>query len=138
MVGAQHKANYTAQSTVVGMRFEADKLYAAATYSDIKNRFLDIVGKNVYFSKARGAELYVSYQLTDLFKVETGYHHLTGDSMPGVRSTSELKSLPVGLVYTQGPVQFSATYEFQNSKLSNANKVTNVDDAVILQARYYF
>ena len=134
MMGAEHATNYTAKSTVVGMRFEADKLYAAATYSDIKNRFLDIVGKNVYFSKARGSELYVSYQLTDLFKVETGYHHLTGDGSMGVKSTSELKSLPVGLVYTQGPVQLSATYEFQNSKLSNVD----VDDAVILQARYYF
>lgn len=126
--------NYTARSAVVGVKFEADKFYAAATYSDIKDRFLDILGRNVYFSKARGAELYVSYQLNDMFKVETGYHHLTGDDVIGARSTSDIKSLPVGVVYTQGPIQLSATYEFQRSRLEGVD----IDDAAILQARYYF
>lgn len=125
--------NRKATSTVAGIKFEADKIYAAFTYSDLENRFVDVAGIDVFFDDATGMELYASYQLNETIKVEGGYIQLDGKE-EGVDSKSEIKAMPIGVVYTQGPVQLSATYQYDKSELEGVEK----DDTAVLQARYYF
>ncbi|WP_257263460.1 porin [Endozoicomonas sp. ONNA2] len=135
--------DYKATSAVFGLKFEADKIYAAFTYADLENRTLfekyDAAGTatDVRADDAKGYELYASYQLNDMFMVEGGYNQLEGEK-DGEDLKQELKYFPLALVYTQGPVQLSGTYQFEKStKLVNNNEV-DVDDKLILQARYYF
>ena len=125
--------NYKATSTVFGLKYEADKIYAAFTYSDLENRDVDVAGTSVSFDDANGMELYASYQLNEMIKVEGGYIQLDGKE-EGVDSKSEIKAMPIGVVYTQGPVQLSATYQYDKSELEGVEK----DDTAVLQARYYF
>ena len=80
-------------------------------------------------------ELYASYQLNEMIKVEGGYVQLDGEDADGKDMNTEIKAMPVGVVYTQGPVQLSATYQYEKGK--NAAGKDNEDTAV-LQARYYF
>ena len=126
--------DYKATSTVFGVKFEAEKLYAAFTYSDLENRYIDVAGTDTFFADANGMELYASYQLNDMFKVEGGYVQLDGQDSAGADLNSEVKAMPFGLVYTQGPVQLSGTYQFQKSKVAGIEK----DDTAVFQARYYF
>ena len=51
-----------------------------------------------------------------MFKVEGGYNQLEGEALTGVDMKQEVKYFPVALVYTQGPVQLSGTYQFEKSK----------------------
>ncbi|MBO9482147.1 porin [Salinisphaera sp. G21_0] len=120
--------NFKAKSTIVGAKFEADKIYAAVTYAKLKNRaVLDGV------EKAEGVEFYASYQLNEMFKVEGGYNQLKDESSnPG---KAEIKHFPMAVVYTQGPVQLSGTYQFEKSTDKDGK---DVDDKMVLQARYYF
>ncbi len=123
--------DYKATSTVFGLKYEAEKIYAAFTYSDLENR--DVPGTDVSFDDANGMELYASYQLNETIKVEGGYIQLDGEE-GGVDSESEIKAMPIGVVYTQGPVQLSATYQYEKSELAGVEK----EDTAVLQARYYF
>lgn len=125
--------DFKATSTVFGIKYDADKIYAAFTYSALENRDIDVAGTAVSFDDADGMEFYASYQLNDMFKVEGGYIQLDGKD-GGVDSNSEVKAMPFGLVYTQGPVQLSGTYQFQKSKLEGKEQ----DDTAVFQARYYF
>ncbi len=130
-------ADYKAKSAIVGAKFEADKVYAAVTYAKLKNR--EVLGTYVsdtetdYADKAEGIEVYASYQLNEMFKVEGGYNQLKNDS--NVESKAKIKHFPMAVVYTQGPVQLSGTYQFEKSTDTKGN---DVDDKVVLQARYYF
>ena len=130
-VDSLDESNHKANSTVVGIKFEAEKIYAAFTYSDLENRYVD----DVFFAEATGMELYASYQLNEMIKVEGGYVQLDGEDADGKDITTEIKAMPVGVVYTQGPVQLSATYQYEKGK--NAAGEDN-EDTAILQARYYF
>lgn len=129
--------DYKAKSAIVGAKFEADKIYAAVTYAKLKNR--TVLGTYVsdtdtdYAEKAEGIEVYASYQLNEMFKVEGGYNQLKNDS--NVESKAKIKHFPMAVVYTQGPVQLSGTYQFEKSTDTKGN---DVDDKVVLQARYYF
>ena len=122
--------SYKATSTVAGIKFEADKIYAAFTYSDLENRFVD----DVFFADATGMELYASYQLNEMIKVEGGYVQLDGEDEDGKDMNTEIKAMPVGVVYTQGPVQLSATYQYEKGKTAGKDN----EDTAVLQARYYF
>ena len=122
--------SYKATSTVAGIKFEADKIYAAFTYSDLENRYVD----DVFFAEATGMELYASYQLNEMIKVEGGYVQLDGEDADGKDMNTEIKAMPVGVVYTQGPVQLSATYQYEKGKTAGKDN----EDTAVLQARYYF
>ena len=122
--------SYKATSTVAGIKFEADKIYAAFTYSDLENRYVD----DVLFADATGMELYASYQLNETIKVEGGYVQLDGENADGEDMNTEIKAMPVGVVYTQGPVQLSATYQYEKGKTAGKDN----EDTAVLQARYYF
>ena len=124
--------DYKATSTVFGLKYEAEKIYAAFTYSDLENRNVDYA--NVTFDDANGMELYASYQLNEMIKVEGGYVQLDGENADGSDVDAEIKAMPIGVVYTQGPVQLSATYQYDKSKNGNDEQ----DDTAVLQARYYF
>ncbi len=124
--------NFKAKSAVLGAKFEADKLYVAFTYADLKDS-AEIEKTKAH--KATGIELYGSYQLNEMFAVEGGYVQLKGEDNNGVDLKAELKALPLAVVYTQGPVQLSATYEF--NKGQDQSEV-DTDDKMVLQARYYF
>ncbi|MFK0572326.1 porin, partial [Endozoicomonas sp.] len=130
--------DYKAKSAIVGAKFEADKIYAAFTYAKLKNRdahsYLSKVDGKV--DKAEGVELYASYQLNEMFKVEGGYNQLKDKSSDAGKG--EVKYMPVALVYTQGPIQLSGTYQFEKSTKVVDTKEVDVDDKIILQARYYF
>ena len=123
-----------AKSMVLAAKFEADSIYASASYASLKNRTLPsyVFGGNTY-DKAKGIELYASYRLNDNFKLETGYNNLKDKSNNA--SKAELKYFPVGVVYTTGPVQLSGTYVVEKSKKADGSKVK---DRAVLQARYYF
>ena len=128
--------NFKAKSAIVGAKFEADKIYAAVTYAKLKNR--DVLGTKVGAvttpsDKAEGIEVYASYQLNEMFKVEGGYNQLKNDS--NVESKAKIKHFPMAVVYTQGPVQLSGTYQFEKSTDTEGK---DVDDKIVLQARYYF
>ena len=129
--------DYKAKSAIVGAKFEADKIYAAVTYAKLKNR--TVLGTYVsatetdYAEKAEGIEVYASYQLNEMFKVEGGYNQLKNDS--NVESKAKIKHFPMAVVYTQGPVQLSGTYQFEKSTDTEGK---DVDDKIVLQARYYF
>ncbi|WBA80925.1 porin [Endozoicomonas sp. GU-1] len=134
--------DYKAKSAVVGVKFETDKIYAALTFADLENRTLFSetaagVTRNVRAHDATGIELYASYQLNDMFKVEGGYNQLEGERN-GVDLEQEVKYFPVAVVYTQGPVQLSGTYQFEKSTKVVDGETVDVDDKIILQARYYF
>ena len=129
-VGMVVGTDYKATSTVAGIKFEADKIYAAFTYSDLENRFVD----DVFFADAAGMELYASYQLNEMIKVEGGYVQLDGEDADGKDMNTEIKAMPVGVVYTQGPVQLSATYQYEKGKTAGKDN----EDTAVLQARYYF
>ena len=106
-------------------------IYAAVAYAKLKNRNAhDYLGK---VEKADGFEVYASYQLNDMFKLETGYNQLKDKST--VKGKGEVKYFPVAAVYTQGPVQLSGTYQFEKSKKYNGK---DAEDKVVFQARYYF
>ncbi|WP_422489703.1 porin [Endozoicomonas sp. ALE010] len=117
------------KSAIVGAKLEADKIYAAFTYADLKNLADGTLG---LVEKAKGIELYGSYQLNEMFKLGGGYNQLKDKSNNA--GNTELKYMPVEVIYTQGPVQLSATYQFEKTKVANVD----VDDKMILQARYYF
>lgn len=122
-----------AKSAVIGAKFEADKIYAAFTYAELRNLGDDYLG---FTTDAQGMELYASYQLNEMFKVGGGYNQLKDESNSAVANKGEIKYIPVEVVYTQGPVQLSGTYEFHDSVVVNTTE--SVDDKLILQARYYF
>ncbi|WP_257282690.1 porin [Endozoicomonas sp. SESOKO1] len=122
-----------AKSAVIGAKFEADKIYAAFTYAELRNLGDDYLG---FTTDAQGMELYASYQLNEMFKVGGGYNQLKDESNSAVANKGEIKYIPVEVVYTQGPVQLSGTYEFQDSVVAGTTE--SVDDKLILQARYYF
>lgn len=126
--------DYKATSTVFGLKFEAENVYAAFTYSDLENRDVDVAGTEVFFEDATGMELYASYQLNDMFMVEGGYVQLDGQDEDGTDVASEIKAMPIGIVYTQGPVQLSGTYQFEKSEINGVEQ----EDTAIFQARYYF
>ena len=128
------ESNHKANSTVVGVKFEAEKIYAAFTYSDLENRYVN----DVFFAEATGMELYASYQLNETIKVEGGYVQLDGEDVNGMDMDTEIKAMPVGVVYTQGPIQLSATYQYEKSKELVDGKKVEKDDTAVLQARYYF
>ncbi len=117
----------------IPVAFQAATLLAAFTYSDLENRFVDVAGTDVFFEDATGMELYASYQLNETIKVEGGYIQLDGEGSAEAEA-AEIKAMPIGIVYNQGPVQLSATYEYQKSKQMDLK----VDDTIIVQARYYF
>ncbi|WP_299734883.1 porin [uncultured Endozoicomonas sp.] len=120
-----------AKSAIVGAKYEADKLYAALTYAELKDRNAhDYLGQ---VDKAEGYELYVSYQFQDNLKIETGYNQLKDKG--SAAGEGEVEYYPVGLVYTTGPLQLSGTYVFENSTDMDGD---DVDDRAVLQARYYF
>ncbi|USE37172.1 porin [Endozoicomonas sp. SCSIO W0465] len=123
-----------AKSAVIGAKFEADKIYAAFTYAELRN--LDDKDYLGFVKEAQGMELYASYQLNEMFKVGGGYNQLKDESNSAVANKGEIKYIPVEVVYTQGPVQLSGTYEFQDSVIAGTTE--SVDDKLILQARYYF
>ncbi|WP_419533574.1 porin [Endozoicomonas sp.] len=124
---------YKAKSAIVGAKFEADKIYAALTYADLKNRETsDYLGA---VEKAEGIELYASYQLNEMFKIGGGYNQLKDKSnTTGIKG--EVKYIPVEVVYTQGPVQLSGTYQFEDSVMHTTG--AKAEDKIVLQARYYF
>ncbi len=112
-----------AKAAIVGVKYTRDALYAAATYTETSNH-TDTTGKT------QGTELYVSYQLNENYKFETGYNGIDFDN-----SDKETSYFPVAVVYTTGPVQLSATYKFDQSKDADEN---DAEDELVLQARYYF
>ena len=118
-----------AKASLVAVKFAQGPIYAAASFAKMKNH---ATISNVDLEKAKGMELYASYQLNENFKVETGYNQLESDN--DQNTDTELKYIPVGVVYNYGPVQLSATYQFENSKVNGQDK----EDKAILQARYYF
>lgn len=118
-----------AKASLLAVKYAQGPVYAAATYAKMKNH---ATISTVDLEKAKGMELYVSYQLNDNFKLETGYNQLESDN--DKNTDSELKYIPVGVVYNYGAIQLSGTYQFENSKVSGEDK----EDKVILQARYYF
>lgn len=122
-----------AKSAVIGAKFEADKIYAAFTYAELRNLADDYLG---FTTDAQGMELYASYQLNEMFKVGGGYNQLKDESNSADKG--EIKYIPVEVVYTQGPIQLSGTYQFEKSTKFVANKEVEADDKIILQARYYF
>ena len=90
----------------------------------------NVIETDQTIADAHGSELYVSYQLNENFKVETGYNKLVDED-----SDAELKYIPVAVVYNYGAIQLSGTYKFESSEKANGDKA---EDAAILQARYYF
>ncbi|WP_163370764.1 porin [Endozoicomonas acroporae] len=131
--GATVKGDIKAKAAVIGAKFEADKIYAAFTYAKLDNLSDGYLG---FVEEAEGLELYASYQLNDMFKVGGGYNQLKDETSVDYTKRGEIKYFPVEVVYTQGPVQLSGTYEFQDSVKAGTTK--SVDDKLILQARYYF
>ena len=123
--------DFKAKSTIVGAKFQADKIHAAITFAELRNRDQDdYVGDA---DKSEGLEIYASYRLNEMFKVGGGYNQLKDKSDEDQKG--ELQYIPVEVVYTQGPIQLSGTYQFEDSKKSDG---TEAEDKVILQARYYF
>ncbi|MBO9494623.1 porin [Thalassotalea sp. G20_0] len=126
--------SYKAKSAAVAAKFEADKIYAAFTYAKLDNLNDKYLG---FVEEAEGVELYARYQLNEMFRIGGGYYQLKDESSyTGAVNKGEIKYFPVEVVYTQGPVQLSGTYEFQDSVKVGTTK--SVDDKLILQARYYF
>ncbi|WP_419832324.1 porin [Endozoicomonas atrinae] len=125
-----------AKSAIVGAKFEADKIYAALTFAKMKNvdqgGIFEAAG---VVEKAEGIELFASYQLNDMFTVGGGYNQLK-DKSNTADIKGKMKYYPVEVVYTQGPVQLSGTYQFEDSKKAVTGE--KVEDKIILQARYYF
>ncbi|WP_020584146.1 porin [Endozoicomonas elysicola] len=123
--------DFKAKSAIVGAKFEADKIYAAVTFAKLKNRDVDSYVGDA--EKSEGLEMYASYQLNEMFKVGGGYNQLKDKS--NAAQKGEMKYIPVEVVYTQGPIQLSGTYQFEDSKKADGTKA---EDKVVLQARYYF
>ena len=123
-----------AKASLIAVKYAQGPIYAAASFAKTENHVTvtDATGPDVEFEKTKGMELYASYQLNENFKVETGYNQLESDSDKNI--DTELKYIPVGVVYNYGAVQLSATYQFENSKVNGKDK----EDKAILQARYYF
>ena len=145
--GAYNQVKYVedgqndAKAMILGAKFDQGPVYAAFTFGEYKNHAAMDVNviegtsherKQQTFEKARGYELYASYQLTENFKVEGGYNQL--DDKTDQTENTKLKYMPVGLVYTAGPVQLSGTYTYEKSKFNNIE----VKDRFVAQARYYF
>ena len=136
-----------AKATLVGIKYAQGPIYAAATYSLMKNHATldaDMGYADVRFEKAIGTELYVSYELNENFKLETGYNELKNDedSAGADVTNNHLKYFPVGVVYTAGPMQLSATYQYEkgtkNVVVNTVDTKKDVDDKFVVQARYYF
>ena len=143
-----------AQATLIGIKYIQGAIYAAVTYSQMKNhasflqRKTEGVVKDFYsvFEKAVGTEVYVSYELNDNFKLETGYNELKndGDAVSDAEKATKVKYFPVGLVYTSGALQLSATYKYnkgtwlvlEDSAVGVVQK--DVEDEFVVQARYHF
>ena len=125
-----------AKSAIVGAKFEADKIYAALTFAKMKNVDQGGVFEEAgIVEKAEGIELFASYQLNDMFTVGGGYNQLK-DKSNTTDIKGKMKYYPVEVVYTQGPVQLSGTYQFEDSVKAVSGE--KVEDKIILQARYYF
>ncbi|OED44393.1 hypothetical protein ACH42_07650 [Endozoicomonas sp. (ex Bugula neritina AB1)] len=118
-----------AKASALAVKYAQGPIYAAATYAKMENH---ATISTVDLEKAVGMELYVSYQLNDNFKLETGYNQLESDN--NLNTDTELKYIPVGVVYNYGAIQLSGIYQFENTKVDGEDK----EDKVILQARYYF
>lgn len=119
-----------AKALVLAAKFDQGPIYAAFSFSDVKNH---ATYNSSTFEKARGYELYGSYQLTEAIKVGGGYNQLT-DEADQFKDETQLKYFPVEVVYTAGPVQLSATYTVENSKRAGKD----VENKVVAQIRYYF
>ena len=126
--------DFKAKAAIIGAKFEADKIYAAFTYAKLDNLGDEYLG---VVEEAEGIELYASYQLNDMFKIGGGYNQLKDESSyDEAHDKGEIKYFPIEVVYTQGPVQLSGTYQFEDSEMADSEE--KVEDKLILQARYYF
>ncbi|GAA4499401.1 porin [Pseudaeromonas paramecii] len=128
-----------AELTGVGMKYDANRIYAAATYSYGRHHIYNAEA-NGFFDKSQGYEAVVQYQLTDAFKPSLAYVRTdVKDASQGIDSTLT-EYVSVGGYYNFKPnVMAYVDYRWNQLSASEARQFGNTDeDIVAVGLRYDF
>ena len=127
---------------VVAVKYDSEKVYAAATYGKFENQTnaaagAGYAGNGTFDKESTGIELFAQYNIVENIGVYAGYNQLSVDEAhDGTSSDGKLDYTMFGAVYKIGPMQFAAEYTFDNSKGHTGN--SDKDDFLTVHARYYF
>lgn len=128
-----------AQLTGVGVKYDANRLYAAATYSYGRHHVYNGT-VNGFFDKSQGYEAVLQYQLTNAFKPSLAYVRTdVKEGSQGIDATlTEYVSL--GGFYQFNPsIQAYVDYRWNQLSASEARQFGNTDeDIVAVGLRYDF